>query len=164
MNKRSEYVLADDVSTDTRVKQPAAPGEPEEVPTAASEGEPTTEEVLRVVFGIGVGEREAYLALAERGRGSAGDLAEVLDRDRSNVNRYLNHLAEKGLVTRRRRILQSGGHVYQYKARPPKQVRARLLAALQEWIDGAHDRVDDLVAEATLEPDRATAGSAGASG
>jgi len=163
MSKRSEYVLADDVSTGSRVEQPAVPGESEEVPTAASDGQPTTEEVLRVVFGIGVGEREAYLALAERGRGSAGDLAEALDRDRSNVNRYLNRLSEKGLVTRRRRILQSGGHVYQYEARPPEQVRARLLAALQEWTDGAHDRVDDLVAEASPEPDRA-AGSAGASG
>ncbi len=155
MSKRSEYVLADDASTDLWTEETDRPGEPavEDSPVSGAVATPSLEEVLRVVFGIGVGEREIYVALAARECGSAGDLADDLDRDRSNVNRYLNSLFQKGLVTRRRRILQSGGHVYQYSARPPEEVRGLLRAGLREWTGTASEHIDDIVAD--IESDRA---------
>ncbi len=158
MSKRSEYVLADDVPADTwqtaETDEQTPVGTREEAPAPDTVTPPSLEEVLRVVFDIGVGERETYLALAARECGSAGDLAEDLDRDRSNVNRYLNRLFQNGLVTRRRRILQSGGHLYQYSARPPDEVRALLRAGLREWLGTADDHIETLLTG--LEGDSAT--------
>jgi len=177
MSNSSEYVLADDVpgaawtedragSADDGIddwevpdgagtRARTAPGE-NDGPRAAPVGDPTLTEVLRVVFDVGVGERETYVALAGGEATSAGDLAEELDRDRSNVNRYLNNLYQKNLVTRRRRILQSGGHVYEYSARSPDSVRKLLLAGLSEWTAAASDRIDQLVAETTETTERVT--------
>jgi len=177
MSNSSEYVLADDVpgtawtedsagqvtddgdgwdvSDSAGTRERAGTGE-SDLPDATPVGEPTLTEVLRVVFDIGVGERETYVALAGRQATSAGDLAEELDRDRSNVNRYLNNLYQKNLVTRRRRILQSGGHVYEYSARSPETVKELLLGGLGEWADAASDRIEQLAAETRERTERIT--------
>jgi predicted transcriptional regulator len=175
MSNSSEYVLADgargtawtedgtdhrsDGDWDTASGPGGRRGRPagrDGEPDTASVGEPTLTEVLRVVVDIGIGEREAYVALAEQDATSAGDLAEQLDRDRSNVNRYLNSLYQKNLVTRRRRILQSGGHVYEYSARSPDSVRELLLAGLHEWAEAASAHLDQLVAETAEAAERVT--------
>ncbi len=164
MSNSSEYVLADDVPgaqtenpdspTSSRRTDPGVRGTREDRPNTSPDGEPSLEEVLRVVFDVGVGEREAYVTLAGREPSSAGDLADELDRDRSNVNRYLNNLYQKDLVTRRRRILQSGGHVYEYSARPTDDVQELLLAGLERWADTASRRIDQLVAETAETAER----------
>lgn len=178
MSNSSEYVLSDGVrgtawtedgaapgndGTDdwnapdgAGTRDTAGPGDQNNGPGTTPVGEPTLTEVLRIVFDIGIGEHEAYVALTEREATSAGDLAEQLDRDRSNVNRYLNSLYQKNLVTRRRRILQSGGHVYEYSARSPDSVRKLLLAGLHEWADTASDRLEQLVAGTTETSERMT--------
>lgn len=160
MSEHSQYVLADDVSHDPWTDQPDRPVEADDPSTTDAITDPSLEEVLQVVFDIGVGEREVYRALAARECGSTGDLADELDRCRSNVSRYLNRLFQKGLVTRRRRILQSGGHVYQYSARSPEEVRRLLRAGLEQWSGAANDHIETLVADAESEA-AASAGGAG---
>ncbi|MEF8781817.1 MAG: helix-turn-helix domain-containing protein [Haloarculaceae archaeon] len=144
MSNRSEYLLVDDVPDSSRPDD----GEPDFGYSGSADErvdcDPTLVEVLQVVFDIGVGERNVYQALCSRSHSNAGDLAEELDRDYSTVNRTLRTLFQKGLVTRRRRILQSGGHLYQYSARPPEQVRALLLHGFEKWADAARDRIDEL--------------------
>jgi predicted transcriptional regulator len=76
--------------------------------------EPSREAVLRTVFGLGGHDVRTYDAVAETPGSTTRELAADLGRDRSNVNRSLNRLREAGLVTRNRRLLDAGGHVYQY--------------------------------------------------
>lgn len=144
MSNRSEYLLVDDAPDSSRPED----GEPGLGYAGSADAridcDPTLVEVLQVVFDIGLGERNVYEALCGRGHSSADDLAEELDRDYSTVNRTLRALCQNGLVTRRRRILQSGGHLYEYSARPPEQVRALLCHGLEEWTDAARDRIDEL--------------------
>lgn len=145
-NSSNQYVLADEAPVEAAgVEKPNVPGNGGEASTGPIPEEPTVDEVLRVVFDMGVGERETYRALVGRECSEAGEVADELDRERSNVNRYLNALFEKGIVTRRRRILESGGHVYQYAARSPDEVRTLLLAGLSEWAGAARDHIDELV-------------------
>lgn len=99
-------------------------------------------EVLRCVFGIREHEAETYLALLDHPDSTAADLAAVLDRDRSNVSRSLSTLREKGVVGRRRVLLDGGGHVYCYTAEPVETVRRRLHESLDAWTAAAHDRID----------------------
>ncbi len=104
---------------------------------------PSFEHVLSCVFGVQDHESRTYLTLLDYPGSTVAELAETLDRDRSNVNRSLSTLREKGLVERRRRLLDSGGYVYQYTTIPVSEAKARLHEALDEWVDGVHAAIDE---------------------
>ncbi|MFC7187499.1 helix-turn-helix domain-containing protein [Halorubrum yunnanense] len=103
---------------------------------------PSFEHVLSCVFGIRDHESRTYLTLLDHPGSTVAELAETLDRDRSNVNRSLSTLRDKGIVERRRRLLDSGGYVYQYTAIPVPEAKARLHDALDEWVEGVHGAID----------------------
>ena len=105
--------------------------------------EPGFEEVLACVFGIQQHEVRTYLTLRETPGSTVAELADVLDRDRSNVNRSLSTLREKGLARRERRLLDSGGHVYQYNATPADEARELMHETLDEWAAYVHERIDE---------------------
>jgi predicted transcriptional regulator len=105
--------------------------------------EPGVEDVLACVFGIQQHEVRTYLALLDHPGSTVAELADVVDRDRSNVNRSLSTLREKGLAERERRLLDSGGHVYQYTATPVDEARVLMHETLDEWTAYVHDRIDE---------------------
>ena len=107
------------------------------------DAEPGFEEVLRCVFGVQDHEARLYLELLDAPDSTVAELAEAVDRDRSNVNRGLTTLMEKNLAERRRRLLDSGGHVYQYTATPPEEARELMHDTLEEWAAYVHDRIDE---------------------
>jgi predicted transcriptional regulator len=104
---------------------------------------PSFEHVLSCVFGVRDHESRTYLMLLDYPGSTVAELAETLDRARSNVNRSLSTLREKGLVERRRRLLDSGGYVYQYTAIPVPEAKTRLHGALDEWVEGVHGAIDE---------------------
>ncbi|PSQ23965.1 TrmB family transcriptional regulator [Halobacteriales archaeon QS_9_67_17] len=105
--------------------------------------EPGFEDVLACVFGIQRHEVRTYLTLLEEPGSTVEELAGSLDRDRSNVNRSLSTLREKELAERERRLLDSGGHVYQYTATPVDKARELMHETLDEWTAYVHDRIDE---------------------
>ena len=107
------------------------------------ENEPGFEDVMACVFGIQRHEARTYLALLDTPGSTVAELAEVVDRDRSNVNRSLTTLREKDLADRQRRLLDSGGHVYQYTATPVEEARGLMHETLDEWCAYVHERIDD---------------------
>jgi predicted transcriptional regulator len=105
--------------------------------------EPSFRHVLSCVFGIQDHESRTYLVLLEHPGSTVSELAAQLDRDRSNVNRSLTTLLETGLVGRQRRLLDSGGYVYQYTATPLPEAKALMHRTLDEWVAQVHDAIDD---------------------
>ena len=103
------------------------------------EGDPSFEHVLACVFGVQDHESRTYLVLADQPGSTVAELATALDRDRSNVNRSLSTLMEKGLVERRRRLLDPGGYVYQYTATPIPEAKEMLHDALDQWAERVHE-------------------------
>ena len=106
-------------------------------------GDPGFQEVLSCVFGIQHHESRTYLTLLNHPGSTVAELAEVLDRDRSNINRSLTTLMEKGLAERERRLLDSGGYIYQYTGTELPEAKAMLHDALDEWVDRVHRSIDD---------------------
>ena len=100
-------------------------------------------DVMACVFNIQEHESRTYLRLLENPGSTVEELANVLERDRSNVNRSLTTLLEKGLAERERRLLDPGGYVYQYTATPLPEAKALLHAALDEWAETVHGVIDD---------------------
>ena len=114
-----------------------------EIEDLVGDSSPSFEHVLSCVFGVRDHESRAYLTLLDHPGSTVSELAESLDRDRSNVNRSLSTLREKGLVERRRRLLDSGGYVYQYTAIDVPEAKRRLHDALDEWVGDVHDAIDE---------------------
>jgi predicted transcriptional regulator len=114
-----------------------------EIDDIVGDPSPDFQHVLSCVFGIQDHESRTYLALLDHPGSTVAELAGTLDRDRSNVNRSLSTLLEKGLVERRRRLLDSGGYVYQYTAIPLDEAKELLHAALDEWVAAVHDAIDE---------------------
>ena len=105
--------------------------------------EPSFADVMTCVFGIQRHESRTYLELLDQPGSTVVELADVLDRDRSNVNRSLSTLLDKGLATRGRRLLDGGGHVYQYTATPLPEAKKLMHDTLDEWAAYVHTRIDD---------------------
>jgi predicted transcriptional regulator len=105
--------------------------------------DPGFQHVLACVFGIQDHESRTYLVLLENPGSTVAELAELLDRDRSNVNRSLSTLLEKGLVERERRLLDPGGYVYQYTATPLPEAKEMLHEALDRWAEKVHRSIDE---------------------
>ena len=105
--------------------------------------DPEFQRVLSCVFGIQDHESRTYLVLLDNPGSTVAELADVLDRDRSNVNRSLTTLMEKGLAERRRRLLDPGGYVYQYTATPLPEAKEMLHEALDSWVGTVHGRIDE---------------------
>jgi predicted transcriptional regulator len=116
---------------------------PEQFRNLMLNSEPSFEDILVCVFGIQGHEARTYLTLLEYPGSTVEELASQLDRDRSNVNRSLSTLREKELAARERRLLDSGGHVYQYTATPLPETRELLHETLDAWAGYVHDRIDE---------------------
>lgn len=109
--------------------------------------DPSFGHVMACVFGIQEHESRTYLRLLENPGSTVEELADVLERDRSNVNRSLTTLLEKGLAERERRLLDPGGYVYQYTAKPLPEAKALLHDALDEWAETVHGVIEEFGAE-----------------
>lgn len=107
---------------------------------------PTMADVMDAVYDLGPAKREAFQALRANPGSTTRELSEVLDRDRSNINRSLTTLMETGLVIRRRRLLREGGYVYQYSPRSPVEVEVLMQTILTKWAEAASVRVSEFSA------------------
>ncbi len=104
--------------------------------------DPEFHEVLTCVFGIQPHETRTYLSLLDHPSSTVEELADHLDRDRSNVNRSLTTLLERDLAARERRLLDAGGYVYQYSATPLPEAKTMLHDALDAWAERVHEEID----------------------
>ncbi len=104
--------------------------------------DPSFQHVMACVFGIQQHESRTYLMLLDNPGSTVEELADELDRDRSNVNRSLTTLLEKGLAERQRRLLDPGGYVYQYTATPLPEAKELLHDALDGWVESVHEAIE----------------------
>lgn len=109
--------------------------------------DPSLETLVRTVFEMSGTELEICLCVMEGGALTVAELAAQIEYDRSVVARHLNHLADLGVVEKRRRIRPAGGHVYVYTPRDPETVRARLREAFLAWAGLAAGQLDALARE-----------------
>lgn len=114
-----------------------------EIEDLVGDTDPDFAHILSCVFGIRDHESRTYLELRDHPGSTVEELASMLDRDRSNVNRSLSTLQEKGLVDRERRLLDSGGYVYQYTAVDLPEAKQLLHDALDEWVASVHTAIDE---------------------
>lgn len=132
------------------VGQPNQP-HPTSESTEPSVATPSVQTVLETVFGLREKELTTYEAISADPGASTKELAGRLDRDRSNINRSVTQLESAGLVTRHRRILDSGGYYYANFAAPKEVLQQLVDEALDQWVAEARSTVADHQLGATRE-------------
>ena len=115
---------------------------PPSVDELLDRSDPAFTGVMSCVFGIHEHETRTYLSLLERPGSTVEELADALERDRSNVNRSLSTLLKTGLASRERRLLEPGGYVYQYTATPLPEAKEMLHGALDAWVETVHEEIN----------------------
>lgn len=115
---------------------------PHDIEDLVGTADPDFTHILSCVFGIQDHESRTYLVLLSHPGSTVAELSSVLDRDRSNVNRSLSTLREKGLANRERRLLDSGGYVYQYTAVALPEAKTMLHDALDTWVSAVHTEIN----------------------
>jgi len=106
--------------------------------------EPSLEKLLRTVFEMSGAELDICLCVMAGGEQTVRELAERTDYDRSVAARHLNHLAELGVLTKRRRLLKKGGHVYVYAPNSAETVRREFKRQFLVWLEGAAGRLGEV--------------------
>lgn len=106
--------------------------------------EPDFEELLVCVFGLTNSVAAAYRHLLSHPDRTANELAREMDCDSSNVNRKLDTLREKGLVTRYRKLLDGGGYAYHYEPASLEETRDVMHRTLDEWTAFMHEQIEDV--------------------
>ena len=106
--------------------------------------EPSLGDLLGAVFGMSDAELDICLCVMEGGEQTAQELADRTDYDRSVAARHLNHLVELGVLEKRRRLLEEGGHVYVYVPKGPETVRRGFKRQFLLWLGEATGRLEEL--------------------
>lgn len=118
--------------------------------------EPSLDQLMRTVFDMSKTELDICLCVMEGGEQTVAELTEQIDYDQSVVSRHLNHLADLGVIDKRRRILKEGGQVYVYTPNDPAVVKRNLLGAFTLWVQESTSLIDSLSrqkVEAMVETD-----------
>jgi predicted transcriptional regulator len=104
-------------------------------PARIRSGEGTCRDVLKCIFGLGEIEIMIYRQLLRSGPSRIESLQPSISRDKSTVYRALQRLVKAGLVDRETKNLKGGGQFHEYIAVPPEEIRQRVYACMDDWID-----------------------------
>ena len=84
------------------------------------------DQVLRCSFGLSNPEFTILKALLSKGERSVEELAEMLGKDRTTVQRTIKPLVAKGLVKRWQYNLDGGGYQYHYLPQDKEAIKRRI--------------------------------------
>ena len=103
---------------------------------------PTLDDVIRCIFKVKEYEMDMYLVLLEHPGSDVQEIADIMGKDRSAVQRSIKVLMNRGFVNREFKIKKSGGFKYIYRSIPLDDLKSRMRFELTIW----SQRMDELIA------------------
>jgi len=104
----------------------------------------TLESIMCCMFGIKTFDVAVYLTLLKNGASRVNDIAELLNRDRSTIQRSVQSLVNAGLVKRRQINLKEGGYFYKYDAIPFSEVKDIIKDTMEKWCKEVREWIDEM--------------------
>ena len=104
----------------------------------------TADTLLRCALGIRVTEIETYCMLLIETPLNVQEVAQRIGKSRSNVQRLLQNLVEKGLAIRQEELMGLGGYKYYYSAVSPEKMKEAITERLEEWYQRMLHELEDL--------------------
>lgn len=103
---------------------------------------PSLDDVIRCIFKVKDYEMDMYLLLLENSGSDVQEIADMMGKDRSAVQRSIKVLMNRGFVNREFKIKKSGGFKYIYNPIPLEKLKSRMRFELTIW----SQRMDELIA------------------
>ncbi|MBR9693192.1 MarR family transcriptional regulator [Candidatus Woesearchaeota archaeon] len=100
------------------------------------------DQVLRCSFGLSNPEFRILKVLLSKGEKSVEDVAEILGKDRTTVQRSMKTLVAKGLVKRRQYNLDNGGYQYHYLPQDKAIVKERIQQHFESFAKNVRDEIE----------------------
>ncbi len=92
------------------------------------------DDLLTCSYGLTRTERTVFKALlSERGPRDVLFIARKVGLERSGVQKALNRLLEKGLVTREKGLNKRGGLIYRYQTKPLHAIQEEITTLIRQW-------------------------------
>ncbi len=106
-------------------------------------------ELLRALTGLTETDLEVYLTLLREFENtgqplSVNDLARIMQKSRSAIERSVLKLLSAGLVQRKVALLSSGGYTYVYYPKPLKEVKNMLMEKLHSFYQKAKEVLESI--------------------
>lgn len=102
---------------------------------------PSVDDVIRCIFKVKDYEMDMYLLLLGHAGSDVQEIADLMGRDRSAVQRSIKILMNRGFVNREFKIKKSGGFKYIYNSIPLEELKSRMRFELTMW----SKRMDELI-------------------
>ena len=104
----------------------------------------TLESIMCCIFGIKTFDVMVYFTLLNNGALRVNDIAELLNRDRSTIQRSVQSLVNAGLVRRKQINLKEGGYYYIYEAIPFSDVKNIIKDTMEKWCSEVKEWIDEM--------------------
>ena len=105
------------------------------------------ENAIRCFFDLTSQDLKVYRELLENGHGTALEIGERIERDRSTAYRSVSKLVENRLVVKKIRNREGGGIYHVYVAVDPDMVQSLLTEAIDEWYDNVKRMIEKTASE-----------------
>ena len=105
------------------------------------------ENAIRCFFDLSTQDLRVYRELLEHGVGTALEIGERIERDRSTAYRSVSKLVDNQLAVKRTRNREGGGIYHVYEAIDPERVQHLLIEAINEWYGNVKIVVERTAAE-----------------
>ncbi len=104
----------------------------------------TLESIMCCIFGIKTFDVMVYFTLLNNRPMRVNDIADLLNRDRSTIQRSVQNLVNAGLVKRKQINLKEGGYYYIYEAIPFSDVKNIIKDTMEKWCREVKEWVDEM--------------------
>jgi len=106
----------------------------------------TLESIMCCVFGLKAFDIAVYFEILKRNPSKINEIADILNRDRSTIQRSAQSLMNAGLIVRKQINIKEGGYFYKYEAIPFSEVKELIKKSMEQWcnevrmwVDGIHE-------------------------
>lgn len=101
------------------------------------------DDIIRCSFGINKSEHSVLLFLLKENRAmKINEISELLNKERTTVQKIIKNLIKKGLLSRRQINLSKGGYVFVYHAIDKQKIKDYIKNNIKEWISGAEKEIE----------------------
>lgn len=99
--------------------------------------------MLKCVWNLSKHDLKLYKILLGK-KMRADELAKIVGKDRSTVQRSLKRLLECMMIEREKRLLEDGGYYYIYRGLPVNEIKERLRICIDRWYEEMREMVEKL--------------------
>ncbi len=91
------------------------------------------DDLFTCFYGLKEIDLSVYKVLIKKGELRVEEISEIIGRKQNTIYRSLQRLLSHGIVIRKHRVLDRGGHYFVYMARSPEEIVEAMRAMLNEW-------------------------------